>query len=173
MTTDMIGRRGFLSAADLRELDRRGHVVGSHSASHPTRFSACSWDKALDEWRRSRAVLEDVLGHEVRVASLPGGYLSRRAARAASEAGLDVLFTSEPVAGSWTSERCTLVGRFTVRRGQQARELAAISAGAAAPMARQWLSWRAKKIVKPVVGSLYPRLGAWLARYAVARGARS
>ena len=166
MTTDMIGRPGFLAAADLRDLDRRGHVIGSHSASHPTRFSTCSWDRALDEWRRSRAALEDLLGHDVRVASLPGGYLSRRAARAAAEAGIEVLFTSEPVTAPWRVDGCVLAGRFTVRQGQAPGDLADIAAGARAPMARQWLNWRAKKLLKPVMGPLYPRLGEWVARRA-------
>jgi peptidoglycan/xylan/chitin deacetylase (PgdA/CDA1 family) len=166
MTTDMIGRPGFLTEADLRDLDRRGHVIGSHSASHPTRFSTCSWDRALDEWRRSRATLEGLLGHDVRVASLPGGYLSRRAARAAAAAGIEVLFTSEPVTSPWRVDGCVLAGRFTVRQGQAAQGLADIAAGVRAPMARQWINWRAKKLLKPVMGPLYPRLGEWVARHA-------
>src|SRR6267142_2488563 len=39
VTTDFIGQRGFLTAAQIRELDARGHLIGSHSASHPARFS--------------------------------------------------------------------------------------------------------------------------------------
>ena len=35
VSTDQIGTRGFLDAAQIRELDARGHVIGSHSASHP------------------------------------------------------------------------------------------------------------------------------------------
>ena len=37
VTTDMIGQRGFLTRRQIRELDGRGHIIGSHSASHPTR----------------------------------------------------------------------------------------------------------------------------------------
>ena len=51
----------------------------------------------LDEWTKSRSVLEDVLGHDVAIASLPGGYFSPTVAETAAEAGLRVLFTSEPV----------------------------------------------------------------------------
>src|SRR5437879_513325 len=39
VTTDWIGRPGFLNAAQICELDRRGHVMGSHSCSHPTRMA--------------------------------------------------------------------------------------------------------------------------------------
>ena len=37
-----------------------------------------------------------LLGHQVVAASLPGGYYSPRVADTAREAGLQVLFTSEP-----------------------------------------------------------------------------
>ena len=38
ITTDRIGMPGFLTEAQLRELHRRGHIIGSHSCSHPTRM---------------------------------------------------------------------------------------------------------------------------------------
>ena len=72
VSTDAIDTRGFLSSGQIRELDRRGHVIGSHSASHPSRFSSCAPSRMNEEWARSRSVLEDLLGHEVRTASLPG-----------------------------------------------------------------------------------------------------
>src|SRR5262245_59030384 len=96
VSTDAIGRRGFLDAAQIRELHSRGHVIGSHTASHPSRFSACSEKEMRDEWSRSRHVLEDILGGAVILGSVPGGYYSRRVAAAAREAGLQAIFTSEP-----------------------------------------------------------------------------
>src|ERR1035438_1012883 len=41
VTTDYIGSTAFMTIADLRELRSRGHLVGSHSCSHPTRMSHC------------------------------------------------------------------------------------------------------------------------------------
>src|SRR5262249_60003963 len=41
VSTDFIGAPGFLTASEIRELDDRGHIIGSHSASHPSRFSQC------------------------------------------------------------------------------------------------------------------------------------
>src|SRR5688500_14511894 len=57
VSTDQIGTRGFLDAAQIRQLDQRGHIIGSHSASHPTRFSACSPDHMREEWAMSRQAL--------------------------------------------------------------------------------------------------------------------
>src|ERR1044071_9613482 len=50
VSTNQIGTRGFLDAAQIRELDARGHVIGSHSASHPSRFSACRPEQMREEW---------------------------------------------------------------------------------------------------------------------------
>src|SRR5262245_15239565 len=43
ITANYIGTRGFVARDDIRALARRGHVVGSHSCSHPLRMGHCSW----------------------------------------------------------------------------------------------------------------------------------
>lgn len=158
VSTDEIGSHGFLDAAQIRELDARGHVIGSHSASHPSRFSACSVDRMRQEWSRSRQVLEDLLGHEVTVASVPGGYYSKTVAHAARDAGLRVLFTSEPITSIDDEQGCTVIGRFTIRRGDgpdTARRLVL-----SAPWTRwgAWATWNAKGLIKPLLGPAYMRL---------------
>ena len=115
------------------------------------------------EWTDSRAALEDLLGHAVRVASLPGGYYSAAVARTASEAGIRVLFVSEPTSRLQVEAGCVIAGRFTVRRGTPPAHLAALAALDRRAIAREWASWTAKKAVKPLLGPLYPRVGEWIA----------
>jgi peptidoglycan/xylan/chitin deacetylase (PgdA/CDA1 family) len=162
VTTDFIGRAGFLDAAQIRELDARGHVIGTHSASHPTRFSALSSADMRREWVESRQRLEDVLGHAVTTGSVPGGYFSRDVGRAAAESGLFLLFNSEPTRSARTIEGCTIAGRFVIRAGAPpdlARRLVQ-----RAPWARskEWAAWNAKGLVKPLLGSSYPRVADWM-----------
>jgi peptidoglycan/xylan/chitin deacetylase (PgdA/CDA1 family) len=162
VSTDLIGRRGFLTAEQIRELDARGHVIGSHSASHPARFSALPFDEMVREWSHSREVLADILGHDVTVASVPGGYFSPAVARAAGAGGIRVLFTSEPVTSIQSASGCTLIGRFTIRRGDPAA--AAQRFVVPAPWARSsaWVSWNAKGLVKPLLGPSYRRIADWV-----------
>src|SRR6185503_267107 len=96
VTTDRIGTAGFLTAAELAELSRRGHVLGSHSRTHPLRFSHLTIAAQGAEWRDSRAALENIIGTTVDVASVPGGYFDQAVARVAAESGIRWLFTSEP-----------------------------------------------------------------------------
>ena len=158
VTTDWIGRPGFLTEAQLRELDVRGHVVGAHSCSHPLRFARCAPAVMRAEWEGSVGRLADVLGHPVTVASVPGGYYSRQAAVAADQAGIGILFTSEPVAHVARVGGCRVVGRYTLRRWSPAATAARIAAGALAPRTSQWLVWNGKKMVKAIAGTGYLRV---------------
>jgi peptidoglycan/xylan/chitin deacetylase (PgdA/CDA1 family) len=161
VTTECVGQRGFLTASQIRELDARGHVIGSHSASHPARFSTLPTAEMRREWRDSRQALEDLLGHPVTTASVPGGYFSRTVANAAAESGIRTLFTSEPTSKLTTAEGCTLLGRFTIRRGHPADMARRF---AASPLARggAWAGWNAKALVKPLLGPSYALVADWL-----------
>lgn len=157
VSTDFIGREGFLTASHLRELDRRGHVIGAHSASHPARFSALPFDRMVDEWSRSCRMLEDFLGKAVDVASVPGGYFSPTVTRAAYQAGIRVLFTSEPIRRVANDGGCLVIGRFTLRRGDPDKRSQRL---VSSPWARaaQWANWNAKGLVKPLLGPSYVRI---------------
>jgi len=157
VSTDAIGSSGFLDVGQIRELDARGHVIGSHTASHPSRFTACSVDRMREEWTVSRWVLEDLLGHEVTVGSVPGGYYSKTVAHTALDAGLRTLFTSEPVTAVHDEQGCSVLGRFTVRHGDAPDTARRLVLRARSARWIAWASWNAKGLVKPVLGSAYVR----------------
>jgi len=164
VTTDWIGRPGFLSAGQIRELDRRRHVIGSHSCSHPERMSRVPWKRLLEEWKASTDRLSEIVEHPVKVASVPGGYYSRRVAEAAAAAGIETLFTSEPTAHVRTVNGCRVLGRYTVQRGMGPEWPAGFAAGKLGPRLRQAMLWKAKALAKAVGGPLYPLLRAAILR---------
>ena len=162
VTTDFIGQRGFLSPEQIRELDARGHIIGTHTASHPFRFSSLTPAEMRHEWSESRMRLEDILGRAVTVGSVPGGYFSTAVGKAAVDSGLRTLFTSEPTMKPTAVEACQLIGRFTIRRGHPADMARRFAASA--PWARcvAWAGWNAKAIVKPMLGASYARIADWI-----------
>ncbi|HEU4690075.1 MAG TPA: polysaccharide deacetylase family protein [Vicinamibacterales bacterium] len=162
VTTDFIGSPGFLDAAQIRDLDARGHVIGTHSATHPARFSALSSEDMLREWLVSRRRLEDVLGHAVSTASVPGGYFSREVGETAARAGLFLLFNSEPVRLAREIDGCAIAGRFTIRAGAPADLAGRLVQGAPWARSKEWAVWNAKGLVKPLLGSSYPRVADWV-----------
>jgi peptidoglycan/xylan/chitin deacetylase (PgdA/CDA1 family) len=154
VTTGRIGTAGFTTADDLRELDSLGQVVGSHSHSHPERMSALGAGELLTEWQASTGLLEEILGHRVTTASVPGGYFSREVAAMAAAAGIRVLSTSEPITSPRWIDGCTVAGRYAIHRSTSA-SVAAAAATSSAPWLRQRAGWSARKVAKRVGGPAY------------------
>ena len=158
VTVNYIGTPGFLDERNICELRERGHVIGSHSCSHPLRMGHCSWPQLLEEWMRSRTTLSNILGEDVDAASVPGGDFAPRVAEAAARAGFTQLFTSEPTRTARRTFGLTLRGRFTIQRWTTAETAASLASGAWLPCARQSIVWNAKKISKRVGGEKYLQL---------------
>ena len=154
-TTGRIGTEGFVERDEIVDLHRRGHVIGTHSVSHPVRMSSCSDRELAREWSESVDCLSTILGTAVITGSLPGGYYSPRVAAAAAAAGIRVLFTSEPTLRPHVVESCLVLGRFTLRRNSSAAYAAALAAGRLWPRLHQWTAWNVKKAAKRVGGPAY------------------
>ena len=133
ITANRIGSSTFVSKEQIRELHKRGHIIGSHSYSHPPRMSKCSWGMLVKEWSTSIQILSDILGEQVRVASVPGGYYSTRVAKAAASEGVRALFTSEPTTRSHFVDGCLVLGRCSVRRDTPTSVAAAYASGTLTP----------------------------------------
>ena len=158
ITTDWIGQAGYMDGRQIRELHDRGHVIGSHSCSHPERMSQLSTAELLNEWSNSCAVLGDLIGAPIRTASVAGGYYSRRVAEAAAAAGIEVLFNSEPTSSTTLVGRCLVLGRYSIQSFTPPSVSGAIAADHRWPRWKQSLLWDAKKILKTLGGASYVRL---------------
>jgi peptidoglycan/xylan/chitin deacetylase (PgdA/CDA1 family) len=165
ITTNYIGTPGFLDQAGIRELHRRGHVVGSHSCSHPLRMGHCTREQLLQEWTLSRSVISSILGEPVNAASVPGGDYSPRVAEAAARAGFTELFTSEPTAATREAFGIELRGRYTIQRWTTAATAAALARGALTACARQAAVWNVKKMGKRLAGPAYLQMRKLLLRH--------
>ncbi len=155
VTAGKIGTKGFLNTEQIRSLKKAGHVIGSHSFSHPTRMSHCSKEELTDEWTRSVKMLSDILGEPVDTASVPGGYYSNRVGETASAAGIRVLFNSEPTTAVDSVLDCLIVGRYNIFRGMPPGVSGDLVSSHSAARSRQWLYWNFKKVAKKVAGRPY------------------
>ena len=158
ITTDRLGQPGFLASGQVRELHDRGHVIGSHSRSHPTRMAALTRREMDREWRESVDRLSGIVGEAVKVASVPGGYYSRQVGESAAAAGIEVLFTSEPTVTAATLGGCLVLGRYVIKRGMGPEWSAGLAAGRGSFRWRQTVLWKAKRVAKSLGGSAYLKL---------------
>ncbi|HVB59170.1 MAG TPA: polysaccharide deacetylase family protein [Candidatus Acidoferrales bacterium] len=111
ITTSLLGSRTFLDVSATRYLHNCGHVIGSHSHTHPDIFRAQSFEQMVEEWRVSCDLLSNVLGAEILTGSVPGGDVSRRVFRSADAAGMKFLFTSDAYLNPRKQGDCWILGR--------------------------------------------------------------
>jgi len=148
VTTGRIGSPGFLDDDGVRELARRGHVVGSHSVSHPTYMGRLPRAELDREWRESRERLGDLLGAPPAAASVPGGFVTPSVIESAAAAGYELLMTSTPSSAVRGHDGLRVLGRYTIRATTPPARAAAYARGARGAHARAWLAWNAKQRAK-------------------------
>lgn len=130
VTTGWIGTPRYASWDQLREMHAAGMRIESHTHTHPF-LSELSRDALIDELRRSKAMIEDHLGHRVTMLALPGGDAPRRSLRSLFAAeGYDVVATSRwGLNDGASSGGLRLIRRCTVRGESTAAEFGAVVRG--------------------------------------------
>jgi peptidoglycan/xylan/chitin deacetylase (PgdA/CDA1 family) len=161
--TGLIGSSGFIDTDGIRELDRRGHEVGSHSHSHPSYMARLADAEIESEWVRSRATLTEVLGRPPTHASVPGGSVSPAVVQAVRRAGYEVLMTSDPVRRVERVESLLIFGRYPIWSSTRPATAAAYVFGRRRAQAKLALSWKAKRLAKRISPRAYEALRDWRA----------
>jgi peptidoglycan/xylan/chitin deacetylase (PgdA/CDA1 family) len=143
ISTSLIGRRTFLDASEIRQLRQGGHLVGSHSHTHPDIYRELEWERMVVEWRQSSDILAQILGEPCLSGAVPGGEISDAVLRSADRAGLRYLFTSEP----WLRPRivggCWILGRFCAKASTSPEDIAQLA---------RFQGWTRKLLVRRIKG---------------------
>lgn len=158
VTTDLIGRPGFLTAAQINDLNHRGHVIGSHSCSHPDVFRDLTVSQMEYEWNHSRRVLQDLLGSDVTAASIPGGDISADAIRQAAAAGYTSVYTSEQTTQPWQQAGVQCFGRMAMVQTTSPQTLSRWLKYPRAGVLPEQLTRLTKTGVKRMIGPAYRNL---------------
>jgi peptidoglycan/xylan/chitin deacetylase (PgdA/CDA1 family) len=141
ISTRLIGNRTFLDASEIRYLRSCGHVVGSHSHTHPDIYRELNWEHMVVEWQQSCDILAQLLGEPCEVAAVPGGEISRTVLRSAGTAGLRYLFTSEPYLKPRIVAGCWVLGRFCPKVSTSPKEIVQLAC---------FRGWTAKLLVRRI-----------------------
>jgi len=124
-----IGKPGFLSARQLRELEDAGFEIGCHSMTHAY-LSDLDPAGLYREIRDAKDTLEQLLGGQIEHFSCPGGRCDERAVAIAKEAGFETVSTSVPRANRSSTNPFSL-GRVAIKRGVSAHGFQNICRGRA------------------------------------------
>lgn len=128
VTTSLTGQPGFLDRAAVRRIHDAGHVVGSHSHTHPDVFRRQRLSEMVREWRVSCDRLATWTGAACTVASVPGGDISETVLESAGLGGLRYLFTSEPDLTARRIDACQVLGRVAIKASTSSRRVRALAA---------------------------------------------
>ena len=158
IVTSLVGGRTFLDAEEIRTIRKAGHLIGSHSHTHPHIFRELPLERMVEEWRTNCDILAQLLGEPVVSASVPGGDINQRALDSAEAAGLRYLFTSEPWLTPRRAADCWILGRFSVKRATsptRVHNLAQLRGWTAALVRRRLKVWAT--LALPSLYRLYVR----------------
>ncbi|HEX8888941.1 MAG TPA: polysaccharide deacetylase family protein [Pyrinomonadaceae bacterium] len=155
VTVEHLGRRGYLSVDQLRELSDSGFEIGSHSLTH-SYLHDLKTDEIRAEVSGSKERLEEITGKRIAHFSCPGGRWDKRVSEIVREAGYDSLVTSQ--IGTNTPETDSFrLSRVPVMRGIGIEEFARTVHGRG--LGRRRAQSAVLNVAKHVLGnSIYEKL---------------
>jgi peptidoglycan/xylan/chitin deacetylase (PgdA/CDA1 family) len=157
VTAGFLGQDGYLSTAQLRELDSTGFEIGCHSMTHAY-LSDISELELKHEIVDAKDRIEQILGHAIQHFSCPGGRYDERSLATARSAGFKTVANSDFHANSTATPVCEL-GRIAILRDLPLARFGAICRGDG--LWRMRMQYRTRRSIQRLLGNRgYDRLRA-------------
>ena len=157
ITTSKIDTERFLTSEQIKKLHKNGHIIASHSHTHPRDISKLSYEAMIDEWTESKKILEDIIGENITIASIPGGAVSKKVLKAMSYSGYTSIYTSEPADRVVDVNGVKIAGRFAILHNTTDEQVKAIITDTRLRK-KLLLRYRLLKVVKDILGANYNRI---------------
>lgn len=160
VVTSKIDNPGFLTRDEIRQLDVEGHIVGTHTHTHPVDLHHMSFQKVCEEWATSIEILEGIISSAVTTGSIPFGQYTQKVGRAASESGIEFLFTSNPTKRIFSVRNSVVLGRYTIKRDTSVAEVESILSNRLVSRQRlaQKIAYSARALGKALLGGMYLKI---------------
>lgn len=154
ISTEYIDTPGFLTTVQIRDLLRRGHLIGAHSHSHPRSISRLPKAEIDREWLRSKTILGQITGQSIEIASIPGGAVSDDVLQSLADTGYRTVYTSRPTTRCVERYGLSVLGRYTIDQSTRCDRLSKIID---CPLYRRQLAGKyfARQIAKKLLGKRY------------------
>ena len=159
ISTKYLDTKGFLTKEQVKELAERGHVIGSHSHTHPEIFTKLSRREVCEEWQESAEILKGILGNSALSLSIPNGYASKVIMDEAISCEYTDIYTSQPTMKIRQYKKHKVIGRYVVHNGMSTQDVLRIVEN---KRTRQKMAakWHLLNVVKSVLGSSYDKIKA-------------
>ena len=148
ITPDFVGRAGYLSWHQVKQLHKAGMEIGSHSLSHPY-STTISQDDLMLEMQQSKAQIEQHIDAEVKSFAYPYGDYSRNTHQAAKSVGYQYICTSKPGLCKPNSQ---IMGRNSVHSNTRIQDLSQLLNPSRSRILQQQLNYAIRYGLKRAVG---------------------
>ena len=119
-------KSSYMTESQIRTLSEEGHIIGSHSHTHPINISLLDQNEILEEWKKSKNILENITGKEILSCSIPGGFFTRKQIDILGQLGYDEIFNSVPTFKMKNIGTMNVNGRFSIERNTSNGQLNSI-----------------------------------------------
>lgn len=160
IVTDWIGRKGYLSRAQIREMNAAGMQIGSHSRSH-SNFLDLEADVIISELTGSRQTLEDITGTEITTFSFPFGYETPALANSVFTSGYRYCCTSRH---GIATRHTSIIPRNSINSAMSCLDVHNTVTASLSTRARWKVEDVGKSLLKKHFASLYPTIRAAITR---------
>lgn len=157
ISTKLIGADKFLTKNQIKELHNRGHLIASHSHTHPKNMSVLSMQELLFEWQTSIKLLEEIIQEPITMASVPSGYSSATVIHSALLSGITTLYTSKPTTQITRYKDIDIIGRFVVHNNTSLDVVRTIISKSVY-RTKHLLKWHIIGLAKKILGPYYNRI---------------
>lgn len=157
ISTKYINTPLFLTDSQILELHKRGHIIASHTHSHPVNLANLNEKAIFDEWVESKQYLENIIGSEVLIASIPNGYGGETVNRQANKAGYRTLYTSKPTVKIVESLGIKVLGRYVIHDSMSTDYVLSIITNSFLRK-KLYFRWQILNILKFLLGDFYSKL---------------
>lgn len=145
---NFIGRAGYLSWRQVRQLHGAGMEIGSHSLSHPY-STTLSAEQLLTEMRHSKDQIEQHIGADVKSFAYPYGDYSHQTHQVARSAGYRYICTSKPGLCRTNSQ---IMSRNSIHSNTRIEELSELLNPSEYRLLRQQFGYAIRYNLKRVLG---------------------
>jgi peptidoglycan/xylan/chitin deacetylase (PgdA/CDA1 family) len=148
--TARVGKRGYMSWDQIKEMKRSGQEIGSHSVTHPC-LTDIDRHKLFRELTQSKNEIEEHLGEPIESFGIPYGFVNRNVVEAIIEAGYTSICTSKTaLADPKTIPK--VYGRYGIRRGDSMKTFKGIIERQALTLLKVNLKEEGKNFLKRFMG---------------------
>ena len=161
ITVEYLGKPGYMSHAQVRELHAAGFEIGCHSLTHPY-LTDIDNDRLREETQAAKDKVEQIAGVRIDHFSCPGGRWDVRVQNAVKQAAFRTMATSRTAVNLPTTDSFAL-GRVAILNGMNSDTVFRMSQGKG--LAGMRMKEQARDAVKRVLGnSVYDSLRGLIVR---------